>query len=90
MPQLKSPIQVDLAHEFLTRSFTPGETLAVLLRGEFQVRTQQRIVRFEGAVAPRYLRWMACENARGANVYVVANPLHIEFRQPEAHHRVDR
>jgi len=75
MPQLKSPIQVNLAHEFLTRSFTPGETLAVLLRGEFPVRTQQRIVRFECAVAPRYLRWLAYENARGANIYVAANPL---------------
>jgi len=75
MPQLKGPIQIDLAHEFLTRSFTPGESLAVLLRGEYPVKTQQRIVRFECAVASRYLRWLAYENARGANVYVTANPL---------------
>ena len=72
MPQLSHAIHVDLAYEFLTRSFTPGETLAVLLRGEFPVKTQQRIVRFECAVAPRYLRWLAYENARGANVYVAA------------------
>jgi RepB DNA-primase from phage plasmid len=81
MPQLKSSIQLDLAHEFLTRSFTPGETLAVLLRGEYPVKTQQRIVRFECAVAPRYLRWLAYENARGANIYVAANPLRFGSRK---------
>ena len=81
MPQLKSAIQVGLAHEFLTRSFTPGETLAVLLRGEFPVRTQQRIVRFECAIAPRYLRWLAYENSRGANIYVAANPLRFGSRK---------
>jgi hypothetical protein len=81
MPQLKSSIQLDLAHEFLTRSFTPGETLAVLLRGEYPVKTQQRIVRFECAVAPRYLRWLAYENARGPNVYVAANPLRFGSRK---------
>ena len=81
MPQHNSAIQVDLAHEFLTRSFTPGETLAVLLRGEYPVKTQQRIVRFECAVAPRYLRWLAYENARGANIYVAANPLRFGSRK---------
>ena len=81
MPQLNSAIQVDLAHEFLTRSFTPGETLAVLLRGEYPVKTQQRIVRFECAVGPRYLRWLAYENARGANIYVAANPLRFGSRK---------
>ena len=81
MPQLSNTIQVDLAHEFLTRSFTPGETLAVLLRGEYPVKTQQRIVRFECAVAPRYLRWLAYENARGANIYVAANPLRFGSRK---------
>jgi hypothetical protein len=81
MPQHKTPIQLDLVHEFLTRSFTPGETLAVLLRGEFPAKTQQRIVRFECAVAPRYLRWLAYENARGANVYAAANPLRFGSRK---------
>ena len=81
MSQLKSPIQVDLAREFLTRSFTPRETLAVLLRGEYPVKTQQRIVRFECAVAPRYLRWLAYENTRGANIYVAANPLRFGSRK---------
>src|ERR1700757_2466694 len=81
MPQLSHAIQVGLAYEFLTRSFTPGETLAVLLRGTFPVKTQQRVVRFECAVAPRYLRWLAYENARGANVYVAANPLRFGSRK---------
>ena len=81
MPQLNNAIQIDLAHEFLTRSFTPGETLAILLRGDYPVKTQQRIVRFECAVAPRYLRWLAYENARGANVYVAVNPLRFGSRK---------
>ena len=81
MRQLSNAIQVDLAYEFLTRSFAPGETLAILLRSESQAKTQQRIVRFECAVAPRYLRWMAYENARGANVYVAANPLRFGSRK---------
>jgi hypothetical protein len=81
MPQLSNAIQIDLAHEFLTRSFTPGETLAVLLRGEYPVKTQQRIVRFECAIAPGYLRWLAYENARSANIYVAANPLRFGSRK---------
>lgn len=81
MPQLSQAVHVDLAYDFLTRSFTPGETLAVLLRGESPVKTQQRIVRFECAIAPRYLRWLAYENARGANVYVAANPLRFGSRK---------
>ena len=81
MPQLSNAIQIELAHEFLTRSFTPGETLAILLRGEYPVKTQQRIIRFECAVAPRYLRWLAYENARGANIYVAANPLRFGSRK---------
>jgi hypothetical protein len=81
MRQLSNAIQVDLAYEFLTRSFTPGETLAILLRSESQAKTQQRIVRFECAIAPRYLRWLAYENTRGANVYVAANPLRFGSRK---------
>jgi hypothetical protein len=81
MRQLSNAIQVDLAYEFLTRSFTHGETLAVLLRSEYPVKTQQRIVRFECAIAPRYLRWLAYENARGANIYVAANPLRFGSRK---------
>ncbi len=75
MPQHRNPIRVDLAYEYLSRSFMPGENIAVLLHGESPAKTQQRIVRFECAIAPRYLRWLAHENTSGANVYVAANPL---------------
>ncbi len=68
MPQHKNPIRVDLACEYLSRSFMPGEYIAVLLRDDWPPRVQQRIVRFECAIAPRYLRWLAHENTNGANV----------------------
>jgi hypothetical protein len=32
-------------------------------------------------LAPRYLAWLAHENAAGANIYVVANPLHSGSRK---------
>ena len=64
-----------IAYDFLTRCFAPGETIAVLLRRENPVSTAQRIVPLERALAPRYLGWLAHENANGANVYVAANPL---------------
>jgi hypothetical protein len=64
-----------IAHDFLTRCFAPGETIAVLLRRENPVSTAQRIVLLERALAPRYLGWLAHENANGANIYVAANPL---------------
>ncbi|MCU1224601.1 MAG: hypothetical protein JWQ42_2694 [Edaphobacter sp.] len=63
------------AHEFLTRCFHPGETVAVLLRKENPASATQRIVRLEQALAPRYLAWLRYENHNGANVYVAANPL---------------
>ena len=61
--------------EFLTRCFSPEETIALLLRSEAPDRVTQRIVTAEAALAPRYLAWLAHENARGANIYVSANPL---------------
>jgi hypothetical protein len=64
-----------LAHEFLTRCFSPGETIALLLRREEPVSVIQRIVTLEAATSARYLRWLAHENSAGANIYVVANPL---------------
>ena len=63
------------AHEFLTRCFQPGETIAVLLRKENPASTTQRIVRLEQALALRYLAWLRYENHNGANVYIAANPL---------------
>jgi hypothetical protein len=69
------------AHDFLTRCFAPGETIALLLRRENPVATVQRTVRLEKALAPRYLGWLRHENSTGANVYVSANPLRSGSRK---------
>jgi RepB DNA-primase from phage plasmid len=75
MPQHRTKIATSIAGEFLSRSFTSGETIAILLRRVSPTVTVQRIVTLECALAPRYLGWLASENATGANVYVAANPL---------------
>ncbi len=64
-----------IAKDFLTRCFAPGETIALLLRTESPASTQQRIVSLESALASRYLAWLAHENSTGANIYVAANPI---------------
>ena len=64
-----------IARDFLTRCFAPGETIALLLRNEIVAKTQQRVVTLDQVLAPRYLRWLAHENHSGANIYVAANPL---------------
>jgi hypothetical protein len=64
-----------VAADFLTRSFAPCETIALLLRREDAPRPQQRVVTLEQVLAPRYMAWLAHENERGANIYVSANPL---------------
>jgi hypothetical protein len=64
-----------IATDFLSRCFAPGDTIALLLRNERTVMTQQRIVLVESALAPRYQGWLAHENHTGANIYVAANPL---------------
>jgi hypothetical protein len=69
------------AHEFLTRCFHPGETIALLLRKESPASTTQRIVTLEQATASRYLAWLRYENYNGANVYVAANPLRSGSRK---------
>jgi hypothetical protein len=69
------------AHEFLTRCFHPGETIALLLRKESPSSTTQRIVTLEQATASRYLAWLRYENHNGANVYVAANPLRSGSRK---------
>lgn len=63
------------AADFLTRCFAPGERIAILLRGADGTAPIQRIVALEAALAPRYLAWLAYENATGGKVYVAANPL---------------
>jgi hypothetical protein len=70
-----------IALEFLTRCFSPEETIALLLRRENPPSTTQRIVRLKQAIAPRYLAWLVYENHNGANVYVAANPLHSGSRK---------
>lgn len=68
-----------VAANFLTRSFAPCETIALLLRREDaplpQQRPQQRIATLEQVLAPRYMAWLTFENDNGANIYVSANPL---------------
>jgi hypothetical protein len=70
----------ETAKDFLARCFTPGSTIALLLRTESSAKTQQRVVTLEQALTPRYLGWLAHENHNGANVYVAANPLHSGSR----------
>jgi hypothetical protein len=71
----KTQINTRIAAGFLTRSFRPGETLAIVLRRVSPSTIVQRIVTLERALRPRYLAWLSHENASGANVYVAANPL---------------
>jgi RepB DNA-primase from phage plasmid len=68
-------MNTQIAQEFLTRCFRPGETVAILLRKENPASATQRIVRLEQIVSPRYLAWLRYENHSGANVYFAANPL---------------
>src|ERR1700749_4598547 len=70
-----------MATEFLTRCFTPGETITLLLWREEPVRIAQRMVRLERAKSPAYMRWLAHENQGGANIYVAANPLRSGSRK---------
>ena len=74
-------MNTQIAHEFLTRCFHLGETIALLLRKENPASTTQRIVTLEQATAPRYLAWLRYENHSGANVYVAANPLRSGSRK---------
>ncbi len=75
MPQHKTHNATNIAADFLTRCFAPGETIALFLRRENPSATIQRIVPLERALAPRYLSWLTHQNSAGANVYMAANPL---------------
>src|SRR5258708_4750820 len=81
MREHRSKIQTDIAAEFLTRCFVPGETIAVVLRHQSPSGTVQRILSLERVLAPRYLGLLAHENSIGANVYVAANPLRSGSRK---------
>jgi hypothetical protein len=65
----------ETAKYFLARCFAPGETIALLLRGESASDSKQRVVTLDKVLAPRYLDWLDYENRAGANIYVAANPL---------------
>ena len=78
-PEYRRSIQV--AQDFLTRCFTSGEFVALLLRREKPVSVTQRVVPLERAIAARYLGWLAHENSAGANIYVAANPLRSGTRK---------
>jgi hypothetical protein len=73
--QDKTPIDTRIAAGFLTRSFHPDETIAVVLRRVSPSTIAQRIVTLKRAIQPQYLAWLAHESASGANIYVAANPL---------------
>jgi hypothetical protein len=81
MPQHRTQNAANIAADFLTRCFAPGEFIALLLRRENNAGILQRIVPLERALAPRYLSWLAHENSIGANIYVAANPLRPDSRK---------
>ena len=81
MNQLEYRRSIQWARNFLTRCFAPGESIALLLQRENPVTVMQRVVLLERAVAPRYLGWLAHQNAVGANIYVAANPLRSGTRK---------
>src|SRR5260370_12903307 len=81
MPQPRAENATDIAADFLTRCFAPGEAIALFLRRENPAATIQRIVPLERALAPRYLGWLAHENSASANIYVAANPLRSGSRK---------
>jgi hypothetical protein len=81
MPQHRTQNAANIAADFLTRCFVPGETIALFLRRENPAGILQRIVPLERALAPRYLGWLAHENSIGANIYVAANPLRSGSRK---------
>jgi hypothetical protein len=79
--QHKTQIDTRIAAGFLTRSFNPDETIAFVLRRVSSSTITQRIVTLRRAIQPRYLAWLAHENASGANIYVAANPLGLGSRK---------
>jgi hypothetical protein len=81
MPQHRTQSAADIAADFLTRCFAPGDSIAVLLRRGNPDGILQRIAPLEHALAPRYLGWLAHENSIGANVYVAANPVRSDSRK---------
>ena len=71
----RDAIELGIAADFLTRSFRTDETIAIVLRCHSPATIVQRVVTVERLLAPRYLSWLAHENATGSSVYFTANPL---------------
>ena len=55
MPQHRTQNTANIAADFLTRCFAPGESIALLIRREDPAGILQRIVLLQRALAPRYL-----------------------------------
>jgi RepB DNA-primase from phage plasmid len=72
---------ITVADRFLTRSFRPGETIAVLIRHQAPGQTVQRIALLERVLQPHYLGWLVHENVEGANIHFSANPLRPHSRK---------
>ncbi|MGO9823916.1 MAG: RepB family DNA primase [Terriglobales bacterium] len=81
MPLHNTQHVANIAADFLTRCFAPGESIALLLRRENPDGILQHIVPLERALASRYLGWLVHENSIGANVYVAANPVRSDSRK---------
>ena len=77
-PKLENAISI--ARSFLTRSFAPGETIALLIRHQAPGQTLQRIAPLARMVEPHYLGWLAHENWEGASIHFGANPLRPQTR----------
>src|SRR5215472_5280533 len=72
---------IGIAGGFLTRSFRPSESIAVLIRHQAPGQTLQRIALLERVLQPHYLGWLAHENVEGANIHFSANPLRPQSRK---------
>jgi hypothetical protein len=70
-----------MAQNFLTRSFAPDDSIALLLRRDTPATATQRIVLLREVLTPRYLGWLARENIAGTNIYVAA--IRCAGRTPE-------
>ena len=75
MSELDTRRSTLMAQNFLTRSFAPDDSIALLLRRDTPATATQRIVLLREVLTPRYLGWLARKNISGTNIYVAANPL---------------
>jgi hypothetical protein len=65
--------QTDIAADFLTPCFNPGESIALFLRRENPAAIAQRIVPFDQVIRACELGWRADQNCAGTNVYLGAD-----------------